>query len=412
MVWSPRAALVFTPTEKQTFRATFNRAFSTPTTNNLFLDIVAAKDPFGMVPRFGVGYDIRTFGVPEVGFTFDDRCDGEYCMYTPFIPGSQLSSGEPGPLWNLFMQGAAQGNPSLVPLLPFLLNDNPDIATYLLRFNQEALGFVPDPAGPAPIDRLIPTIYNTFELGYKGMVSDRLLLSADVYFSKVNDFVGPLRTETPNVFMDGQSIGAYVAQALTPLVLAGQLTPEELAAIATGLATDLAQIPIGTVAPDQRSDEDLILTYRNFGNVEYWGADLSAQYIVDDHLSFQASGSYVSEECFDFNNDSSCSSSEDVALNAPTKKGSFSARWGDVVSGWTAEGQVRYSDSFPMNSGVYIGVVDNYTVFDANVGYRLPMAPQATVTLTVTNIFDNLHQEFIGAPELGRLLMLRMQYAF
>jgi len=56
--------------------------------------------------------------------------------------------------------------------------------------------------------------------------------------------------------------------------------------------------------------------------------------------------------------------------------------------------------------------VDAYTVFDTNVAYRLPMMPGATLSLTGTNIFDNLHQEFIGAPELGRLLMLRLQYEF
>ena len=73
---------------------------------------------------------------------------------------------------------------------------------------------------------------------------------------------------------------------------------------------------------------------------------------------------------------------------------------------------MRYSDEFAMNSGVYIGTVDQYTVFDANIGYRLPLARPATLTLTATNLFDNLHQEFIGAPHLGRLLMLRLQYEF
>jgi iron complex outermembrane receptor protein len=303
-----------------------------------------------------------------------------------------------------------------VPLLPFLQSDNPDIATYLARFNQELVGqvenpFVLDP-GPTDIARMKPTITTTYELGYKGMASDRLLLSADVYFSSVKDFVGPLRTETPTVFMNPNSIGTYVGQQLTPLVLAGQLTPAMVEAIANGLASSLAPIPIGTIAPDQHPNSDLLLTYRNFGDVDYWGADIAAQFIVDDHLSLRASGSYVSEECFDFNDDGSCSSSDDIALNAPTKKGAFSARWTDVVSGWTLEGQIRYSDAFPMNSGVYIGDIDQYTVFDANIGYRLPMAPQATLTLTANNVFDNLHQEFIGAPELGRLLMLRLQYQF
>jgi iron complex outermembrane receptor protein len=337
-------------------------------------------------------------------------------MYSPFIPGTQLSSGGPGPLWNVFLQGAAAQDPALAPLVPALQSDAPGIDTYLLRFNQELAArgenpFLPD-AGPTAIDRMKPTITNTFEVGYKGMASDRILVSADVYFSKVNDFVGPLRTETPSVFMDAQSIAAFVVGKLTPLVQAGQLPAAQMQAVAEGLASTLAPLPIGTVAPDQRSNEDLILTYRNFGDVDYWGADFAAQFIVDNRLSFRASGSYVSEECFDFNDDGNCASSEDIALNAPSKKGSFSARWSDVTSGWTLQGQLRYSDGFPMNSGVYIGDVDTYTVFDANVRYRIPMAPRATLTLTVNNVFDNLHQEFIGAPQLGRLMMLRLQYEF
>jgi iron complex outermembrane receptor protein len=333
-------------------------------------------------------------------------------MYTPFIPGTQLPSSGPGPLWNAFIEGAAQQNPALQPIKSFLLNDNPDIATYMARFNQEELGFVLDPVGPMDIARMKPTITNTFELGYKGMASDRVLLSADVYYSKVNDFVGPLRTETPNVFMSGASIEAYVKSSLAGLVAVGQMPQAQVDAIAEGLADQFSPVPIGTIAPDQRNNDDIILTYRNFGDVDFWGADLAAQFIVDANLSFSVSGSYVSEECFDFNEDGSCSSSDDIALNAPSKKGSFSGRWADAASGWVFEGQVRYSDGFPMNSGVYIGDVESYTVFDANIGYRLPMAPEATLTLTASNLFDNLHQEFIGAPELGRLLMLRLQYEF
>ena len=37
---SPRAALVFKPRETQTLRLTYNRAFSTPTSNNLYLDLL------------------------------------------------------------------------------------------------------------------------------------------------------------------------------------------------------------------------------------------------------------------------------------------------------------------------------------------------------------------------------------
>ena len=415
LVFSPRAALAFTPRQNQTFRLTFNRAFSTPTTNNLFLDIVALRN------LGGLPYDLRTYGVPETGLTFEDRCAGAYCMYSPFAPGAQLSAGGPGAVWNGILQLAAAGNPSLAPLLPYLQADDPAIDTYLRRFNQEAAAagesaFLVDAEGPEAINRMEPTITNTFEGGYKGMLGDRLLLAADVYYSRVKDFVGPLRTETPSVFMEAQSLGGYLTQRLTPLVQAGVMTPAELQATVTQLATQLAQVPIGTVAPDQRRDSsspsDLILTYRNFGDVNFWGADLAAQFFLTDRLSFRGAGSYVSKECFDFNDDGSCSSALDVALNAPGKKGNLAARWYDASYGLTLEGRVRYSDGFPMNSGVYIGDLDSYTVFDTNVAYRIPRMAGATVSLTVNNVFDNLHREFIGAPELGRLLMLRLQYDF
>lgn len=423
LVFSPRAALSFTPTQNQNFRATFNRAFSTPTTNNLFLDIIAGNVDFAQLapppvaPLFtGFAYNVRTFGVPETGLTFDNRCGGAYCMYHGLFPDMALPSDRPGPFWNLILQRLAAANPSLTPILPVIQNPDPTIDTYFRRFNQEKLDFVVDTEGPTPIARIKPTITNTFELGYKGMLSDRLLLAADVYYSKVNDFVGPLRTETPTVFMDPQSIGAYLTTALTPLVQAGLMTPAQLEATVTLLAPNMAQFPLGTVAPDQRANaqtpQDLVLTYRNFGDVDFWGTDLSAQFIANDKWSFRATGSYVSEECFDFNNDGSCGSSADVALNAPNKKGSFTARWDDAGLGLAMEGRVRYSDPFPMNSGVYVGRVGKYTVFDANVSYRLAAIPGATLNVTGSNIFDNLHQEFIGAPELGRLLMFRVEYEF
>ncbi|MEQ9570361.1 MAG: TonB-dependent receptor, partial [Longimicrobiales bacterium] len=80
--------------------------------------------------------------------------------------------------------------------------------------------------------------------------------------------------------------------------------------------------------------------------------------------------------------------------------------------GLTLEGRARFSDGFPMTSGVYIGEIPSFSVFDANVSYQLPWAPGASVTVTGTNLFDNVHRESIGAPEIGRLLMVRLAYEF
>ncbi len=424
--YSPRAALVFKPTEGQNFRLTYNRAFSTPSTNNLFLDLRAGRIPLPIPDGSGgfFGFDVRTQGVPTSGFTFNQQCTGGVqglCMYSPFATQLGQIPANGALLWNTLVAPTLAFNPALGPTLGQLglsptqflqIISNPaagDLESWLLRFNQEDTEnpFRPD-AGPVAVNRIRPTITNTYEVGYKGVIADRLSLSVDVYRSEIKDFVGPLRVETPSVFLTGTSVGGFLAQRLIGAGLPAQVAQ----GLAAQLAGSAAAIPLGTVAPDQRSDSDLVLTYRNFGDVDLWGTDFGMQFIATDKVSFTGSLSWVSEECFDFNEDGSCTSSSDISLNAPTFKGSFGARFMDQLSGLSLDGRVRYSDAFTMNSGVYLGDVDSYAVVDANIGYKLPVAAQAQVSLTVTNLFDNVHREFIGAPELGRLALLKLQYTF
>ncbi len=403
-VFSPRAALVFSPADNQSFRVSYNRAFETPTTNNLFLDVVQST----RIPTAPV----RTFGVPSSGLTFDEMCAGGFmnlCMISPFAPGSRIPAMGSTSLWNALVQVVADGagNPALAVALsnPGAVPDEPTPQDYLGRLDTEAGVFVPDPFGPESIQRLVPTTRNNFEVGYKGLLTDRLLVSVDLYSQQVRNFIGPLRVETPTVQYDPATVAAFVASRVGPP--GTTLTAEQFEAVVRGLS-----IPVGTVAPDQRNSSDVILTYRNFDeDVNFWGTDLAFQFLATDQLSFSGSYSFVSEECFDFNENGECSDVVDISLNAPQNKGSLSARWADQVSGVTLEGRVRFVDEFNMNSGVYVGTVEGYQKFDANVGYRLPFAP-ATVTLTATNLFNAEYREFVGAPEVGRLFLARLTYEF
>jgi hypothetical protein len=53
-----------------------------------------------------------------------------------------------------------------------------------------------------------------------------------------------------------------------------------------------------------------------------------------------------------------------------------------------------------------------YAVADLNLGLPVPGRRQVTLSLAVTNLFGNRHQEFVGAPLLGRLLVGRVRVAF
>ena len=68
-----------------------------------------------------------------------------------------------------------------------------------------------------------------------------------------------------------------------------------------------------------------------------------------------------------------------------------------------------------MSSGVFAGDVESFTVIDLDVSYDLPLySPDATATLSlnVSNLFDNMHREFIGAPEIGRMIAAGLTVRF
>ncbi|MDE2763826.1 MAG: TonB-dependent receptor [Gemmatimonadota bacterium] len=408
---SPRAALVFKPAEHQNFRLTYNRAFGTPTSSNLFLDIEASKLP----PPIDF-FAVRARGVPATGYTFSRECEGGFmsrCMRTPVAPGQELPASAPL-LWNALLELAAAADPRINAIKALLenpgaLEDDPALGTVLRRLDIDGQVFLLDTAGPADVDPLESTIHTTYEAGYKGLLGNRVRFAADVYFANIQNFVGPLRVETPNVFLEPVSTGAFVLNRLRLLIQLGQMTVEEAQAI----AALFAGVPVGTIVPDQVGDHNLMVTYRNFGKVDYWGADLAAQVLVSDRLRINLNYSMVSADCFfGDNKDGKCLGQSDIALNAPKGKGSVGFTFDDRAAGLSLQGRVRMTGEFPMNSGVYRGTVDAYSVVDASIGYRLPFQPGTRVSLTANNIGDNMHREFVGAPEVGRLLLLRVQHDF
>jgi iron complex outermembrane receptor protein len=328
-------------------------------------------------------------------------------MRSPFAPGTELPA-DASLLWNGIIDALAPA--AVRPLLPLVQDPGAAVGTVLRRFDSTALTFVPDAVGPVDIDRITPTITSTAEIGYKGLIGNRLLIAADVYRSDVEDFVTPLRVETPTAFFDPATTAAFLTARLTPLVLAGQMTPEQLAATVTQLTTALAQVPVGTIVPDQVDQPDILLAYRNFGSVDLWGADVSAEFLVTDAWMLKGSASWVNTACFDFDDVPGCAGLLDVSLNAPQRKGALGVRYRDAAHDFTAELQGRFIEGFPMNTGVYIGRVPGYGLVDANVEVAIPWVAGASFAVSAYNVLDKMHREFVGAPEIGRLVLARLRY--
>ncbi len=408
-VFSPRAAIVYKPNEANSFRLTFNRAFTTPTTLNFFLDLSQVTLP--IIGPFR--YDIRVQGTSEDGFSFmrdDNNIPMHMSPFNPLLGGSprEFLPTTTGQLWNEAVALVAAGDPSAGGLLGIIGTPTAaDIPVVGALLDPESGGFgspIFDLSAIPDTDPLTETTWQTLEVGYKGLVSNQWLIGINGYWTKVNDFISALQPITPNVFLPESATFVFLQAQFTPLV--GSVFPSQ--AVADGTAAALAQtigaVPLGVIAPVTSggiTDAPILFTYRNLGDFNLYGADLAITYLVTNLWELTGTASWVSDETFD-------SGTEDVALNAPSFKGSFGARYRDANSGISAGLRARFVTDFPVNSGVFVGDVEAYSVFDVNFGFRLPGSSGITAQFDIQNVFDDSYSSFPGTPDLGRYSVLRL----
>ncbi|CAN5869024.1 hypothetical protein BH23GEM7_BH23GEM7_27910 [soil metagenome] len=432
-VFSPRAALVYKPTANQSIRATYNRAFSTPGSVNLFLDKGAGRAP-GVLGA--LGYGLHAQGTYTSGFTFRQP-DGSYLMRSPFNPAAtggpmRLIPVNAAPFYPAAVFAATATVPA--PLQPavrqLLLSIAPQVQASVGTsvFNPLNPTAPPVPlaaANIADIPGIRESNTNTYEVGYKGILARRLLLAADAWYSQKDNFISPLTVSTPLIVMDPTQLAPLLGQLAPTLVgmfMQAGLPLEQAQAQAQTLLTGVASVPVGVIASEQVASEGpaLLVTYRNFGNVDLYGLDLSATALVTDQFTLTVGASFVNEDHFQ-------TEGEVIALNAPKRKGTLALGYRNDGLGFTGEARVRYNAQFPVNSGVYVGLrcidpslvsdlgsecVQSYTLMDLNLGYRLPQVPGTSIQLMIQNLLDEPYQSFVGVPQIGRLALLRLKYEF
>ena len=424
-VFSPRAALVFHPNENHSFRATYNKAFSTPTSLNLFLDIDAG--PLGALGPFGFRAHAQAPG--RGGIRMHDAA-GNINVVTPFAGTFTPQAVSLASIYTYQVNavGAAAGLPASLQAYMRSLTADPTFGSsngliLLDPLTSKATSYA---TGVADVSGIKESTDETFELGYKGLITDKLSFSADAWHAKHNNFTSPLITATPFVMLSPTNLVTWLVPRLTPAILAGTpgITPAQAQAQATLIATNMAKLPGGIVSsPDATSPgPNLILTYINFGDLSLNGADVSMTALLTPKWQWTVSASLVSDDYFKLplgnnNNDSTV-----VALNAPKKKATTAITYRDIHNGLNAEARLRYQDAFPANSAGYVGLacvkdapagsgpcVTAYTLVDFTAGYRLPFTG-ASLQLAVTNLFDEKYQSFIGTPEIRRMAILRLKY--
>jgi iron complex outermembrane receptor protein len=451
VTFSPRAALVFKPTGAHTLRATWNLAFATPKPNDLFSDVLGLRDVFTlgrMEPLLGFRPEtnLRVQGMVD-GFSVVRSANGQPRFRSPFARLDPRGLGETdwidlndpvfmNVMWevarassvagladNLEQLGqipagsAASVSAALERILPTTVQ-NVRNSLQLLDLNAKAFQPVSDARDYSTLD---VTRTRTIELGYKGLLGRGLIAQIDLYHSNVRNFLGPFVVGTPNVFLESASLKRELDAALglalqdpsnaearaallpldtLPLVGNGDGNPAQEAAflISTGVAS---AIPFGTVSAAEAYDPTAVLLVRqNFGDLDLWGADMNLLLFLSPTLRVGLMYCHVSENWFP--------GEYDLSLNAPRHKMGGQVSWDRGA--FSSNARLRFVDAFRVKSDVYEGTVDAFFVMDASVSYTFRGHTRAN--LTVQNVLDNRHREFVFVPELGRVGVLRLTHEF
>ncbi len=484
---SPRVALTFKPTENQNIRATYNRAFSTPANFSFFLDLIQAPNIGGS------GYDVRAFGNrPKEGWSFRRGCNGAFgdlCMRSA-LPGlndygnasasrafgpllaangtnirNSITPGIIGALQQLAGLPAAQaqalGTAMGQGIVTHLGTRTPTDAQVGTRVAFLGTPGSLTPANVVDIAPLEASYNNTYEVGYKGVIGNRATLDVSFWRQQRGDVGTPAGLATPSVFFQSAAnlqtymtseIAAYIQGFLQsqgfPAANAAALAAGLGANLGGALAPTLAPAPLGTVTFDGANiaPNAVYATYQSI-NKDIWvsGLDLAASFSASQRVSFEGTYSFMNKNVFD---QIPGGNGAPLMANSPRSRGTLGVRFEDAERAYTLETRARYSESYPVNSGVYAtntafpipagnpGAVANavggfnrcnprpagtycysnvpeFFTLDLQFSKRFAVgAQELRWSVNGQNIFDNRINTFPGVPQTGRLVMTRLQYSF
>jgi iron complex outermembrane receptor protein len=373
---------------------------------------------------------------------------GNSAALTAAVAGALQQNGVPATFAAQFAQQAIQALATSAPT-------NADIAT---RVSYISSATTPLTTGEVkPITPLQASYNQTYEVGYKGIVNNRLRFDISLWGQERGDVATTAALATPNVWFGnptqlGGYIGGRLGSSLGPNLASLGVPAANIQALVTGIATalttNLAPAPLGVVTfnDPNTSPTAIYATYQKVDK-SLWvkGLDLAVDVVASDRLTFDATYSYQNQNVW-----------KDIVVggiplmsNSPNSRGSLGGRYRNEANGIGFETRMRYNEAYPVNSGVYAtgtsfavaaGQAGAGTVANGTLGYgKCPAAtgtfcyenvPEAFTfdvqfvkkfdigaqkvswTLGATNLFDNRIRTFAGVPEIGRMIMTRLQYSF
>lgn len=443
--FSPRAAILYKATPTQNFRFTFNRSFNSPASFSMFLDQWSGQSVNlgpGISPPGGAT-EVRIFGNPaKEGWQYDRSCTtaqvDNLCLRSNFTGGvpTPVAGATMFPaVMNVFAPQFAAATAAAFGLNATQQANIASALDNLAPTNAQTpmlLRNVLAPGSPAvsfgsvkDYSPLGANFSNTWEVGYKGIIGDRMRIAVDYWYQ-----IRPAEptTQVINaddiVFFDpGAAMQGYLGANMAGVLVANGVPAAAVPTVLGQWITQLATLPTGALNFDNPIYDQtyLVFTYQNAtGQVDVRGVDVAVDYLFNDMYSVEATYSNLSRNVFA--DAPGASLANPLAANTPKHRATLTLRRVDEAKGMNMELRGRYMDAFPVNSGVfnsynistptpYKAVPVNMFV-DAGFSWRLPVAQNIRWSLNVQNLLNNEVPSFAGVASVGRLATTRVQYTF
>ena len=415
--FSPKVGLLYKPNENHTFRLTAAKAFNTPSSNGLYLDVKAANYSI---------FGIYALGNKD-GYSYIRNKNDKLMMY-------DVQAGS---------------------TTEFRLREMPENSVLYVPAVLGRPGKFVNADAYRNIDPIRSEVVWTYEFGYTGMISNRLKMTFDLYSSNYSDFVSDLTWVTP-VVLDTMENGWYGVDNPDPKILGiislkeksrwvdgGDGIPgsryitfgsDEWNEISSRYVTDpISGVKTSFWAGNQStrqgswldinaqgdtlgayytddnftSSPNLALTSISYGKISLWGFDSSIYMFLTRKLSADLNLSYIANkgywnpllEAYD-------------PINAPRYKINGKLTYMNRP-GFMGNIGFRYIPEFEWSAGVHYGTIDSYMIIDTMVGYQFKgnLSPYSLL-LNINNLNNDEHREIIGGPKLGRNVTLKLNARF
>ena len=232
-------------------------------------------------------------------------------------------------------------------------------------------------------EKLRPQEVTSWEMGYKGDIG-RTFLTADVYYSRINDFTSGLLT----------GVNAAYAPWTAPSAVPESARPGLEGAVRAA-AAGLTRLPGGASA--------YVLSYGNEGRATEWGTEISAAAILTDRIQLDANYSlhrWALEGATLFAADTVLSNTPRHTVNAGV---AFHGR-----GGFRARAGFRFDDTFQYKDYQWSGRVPATRTIDVTI--TRPLGNALTLGVVATNLLDEQRFQMYGGSVIGRRALATLHW--